>query len=161
MRADSGRSGLCIEFQYRSPVLLNGDIVWAISQSGETIDTLAAIRESKQAGIPSYGIVNVVGSTIARESDSGIYIHAGPEIGVASTKAFTSQLVVLNLINLFVARRNGMLTESRGREIVREMQALPGKNQIDSQAGRRNRRHCRKAQGFPQLSYLGRGVNSR
>ncbi len=115
------------EFRYRSPVLLDGDIVWAISQSGETIDTLAAMRESKHAGIPAYGIVNVVGSTIARESDGGIYIHAGPEIGVASTKAFTSQLVVLNFINLFVARRNGMLSESRGREIVREMQALPEK----------------------------------
>lgn len=147
------------EFRYRSPVLLDGDIVWAISQSGETIDTLAAIRESKHAGIPSYGIVNVVGSTIARESDGGIYIHAGPEIGVASTKAFTSQLVVLNLINLFVARRNGMLSESRGREIVREMQALPEKiksilaldNEIEAIA-----EQLKDSRNF---LYLGRGVN--
>ncbi len=147
------------EFRYRSPVLLNGDIVWAISQSGETIDTLAAIRESKQAGIPSYGIVNVVGSTIARESDSGIYIHAGPEIGVASTKAFTSQLVVLNLINLFVARRNGMLTESRGREIVREMQALPEKIKSILKLDAEIEGIAEKLKASRNFLYLGRGVN--
>ncbi len=147
------------EFRYCSPVLLNGDIVWAISQSGETIDTLAAIRESKQAGIPSYGIVNVVGSTIARESDSGIYIHAGPEIGVASTKAFTSQLVVLNLINLFVARRNGMLTESRGREIVREMQALPEKIKSILKLDAEIEGIAEKLKASRNFLYLGRGVN--
>jgi len=147
------------EFRYRSPVLLNGDVVWAISQSGETIDTLAAIRESKQAGIPSYGIVNVVGSTIARESDGGIYIHAGPEIGVASTKAFTSQLVVLNLINLFVARRNGMLSESRGKEIVREMQALPEKIESILKLDAEIEAIAEKLKDSRNFLYLGRGVN--
>jgi glucosamine--fructose-6-phosphate aminotransferase (isomerizing) len=147
------------EFRYRSPVLLNGDVVWAISQSGETIDTLAAIRESKQAGIPSYGIVNVVGSTIARESDGGIYIHAGPEIGVASTKAFTSQLVVLHLINLFVARRNGMLSESRGREIVREMQALPEKIESILKLDKEIESIAEKLKDSRNFLYLGRGVN--
>ena len=147
------------EFRYRSPVFLDGDIVWVISQSGETLDTLAAMRESKQGGIPSYGIVNVVGSTIARESDGGIYIHAGPEIGVASTKAFTSQLIVLNLINLFIARRKGMLSKSRGQEIVREMHALPAKidsilkmdSEIESIADQ-----LKESRNF---LYLGRGVN--
>ncbi|HUI30737.1 MAG TPA: glutamine--fructose-6-phosphate transaminase (isomerizing) [Candidatus Acidoferrales bacterium] len=147
------------EFRYRSPVLLDGDIVWAISQSGETIDTLAAIRESKQAGIPSYGIVNVVGSTIARESDGGIYIHAGPEIGVASTKAFTSQLVVLNLLNLFVARRNGMLSESRGREIVKEMQALPAKIESILKMDSEIESIAEQLKESRNFLYLGRGVN--
>jgi len=147
------------EFRYRSPVLLNGDVVWAISQSGETLDTLAAMRESKQAGIPSYGIVNVVGSTIARESDAGIYIHAGPEIGVASTKAFTSQLVVLNLINLLVARRNGMLSESRGKEIVREMQALPEKIQAILKMDSEIESIAEQLKNSRNFLYLGRGVN--
>jgi glucosamine--fructose-6-phosphate aminotransferase (isomerizing) len=147
------------EFRYRSPVLLNGDVAWVISQSGETLDTLAALRESKQAGIPSYGIVNVVGSTIARESDGGIYIHAGPEIGVASTKAFTSQLVVLNLINLFVARRNGMLSESRGRDIVREMQALPDKIRAILKMDSEIEKIAELLKNSRNFLYLGRGVN--
>ncbi len=147
------------EFRYRSPVLLDGDVVWVISQSGETLDTLAAMREAKEAGIPSYGIVNVVGSTIARESDGGIYIHAGPEIGVASTKAFTSQLVVLNLINLFVARRKGMLSESRGKEIVREMQALPEKIESILKLENEIENIAEQLKDSRNFLYLGRGVN--
>jgi glucosamine--fructose-6-phosphate aminotransferase (isomerizing) len=147
------------EFRYRSPVLLNGDVVWAISQSGETIDTLAAIRESKQAGIPSFGIVNVVGSTIARESDGGIYIHAGPEIGVASTKAFTSQLVVLNLLNLFVARKNGTLSLSKGKEIVKEMQDLPDKIKAILQLDSEIEQIAERFKDSRNFLYLGRGVN--
>ena len=147
------------EFRYRSPVLLDGDVVWVISQSGETLDTLAAMRESKEGGIPSYGIVNVVGSTIARESDGGIYIHAGPEIGVASTKAFTSQLVVLNLINLFVARRNGMLSESRGKEIVKEMQALPEKIETILKLDEQIEGIAEQFKDSRNFLYLGRGVN--
>ncbi len=109
------------EFRYRKPILQNGDIVWTISQSGETADTLAALREARSNNVPVYGIVNVVGSTIARESDAGVYIHAGPEIGVASTKAFTSQLAVLNLINLLVSRKKGMMDLQQGRAIIDEM----------------------------------------
>jgi glutamine---fructose-6-phosphate transaminase (isomerizing) len=147
------------EFRYRNPVFLDGDVVWVVSQSGETLDTLAAMRESKEAGVPSYGIVNVVGSTIARESDGGIYIHAGPEIGVASTKAFTSQLVVLNLINLFVARRNGMLSESRGREIVKEMQALPEKIETILKLDKEIEAIAEQLKESRNFLYLGRGVN--
>lgn len=147
------------EFRYRNPVLLDGDVVWAISQSGETIDTLAAIRESRERGIPSYGIVNVVGSTIARESDAGIYIHAGPEIGVASTKAFTSQLVVLNLINLFVARKNGNMSESMGREIVREMQSLPDKIRLILEQNEMIEEIAEQQWSARNFLYLGRGVN--
>jgi glucosamine--fructose-6-phosphate aminotransferase (isomerizing) len=147
------------EFRYRRPVLLAGDVVWVVSQSGETLDTLAAMRESKQAGIPSYGIVNVVGSTIARESNGGIYIHAGPEIGVASTKAFTSQLIVLNLINLFVARRKGLLSLSQGQEIVREMQSLPEKIEAILRLDSQIKSIAEQLKDSRNFLYLGRGVN--
>lgn len=147
------------EFRYRNPVLVEGDVVWAISQSGETLDTLAALREARQRGVPVYGIVNVVGSTIARETDAGVYIHAGPEIGVASTKAFTSQLAVLNLINLLVARKRKTITAEQGKEIVEEMHRLPGKirqildntAQIEAIA-----EEFKESRNF---LYLGRGVN--
>ena len=92
------------EFRYRNPIIDNNTLVIAISQSGETADTLAAVREAKGKGAKVIGIVNVVGSTIARECHGGVYIRAGPEIGVASTKAFTSQLVCLNLLTLYLGR---------------------------------------------------------
>src|SRR5690606_35077040 len=96
------------EFRYRNPLVEEHTVVVAISQSGETADTLAALREAKEKGALALGIVNVVGSTIAREVDGGIYLHAGPEIGVASTKAFTCQVVVLTLLSLFLGRRRFM-----------------------------------------------------
>ncbi len=96
------------ELRYRNPIITGEDSVFFISQSGETADTLAALKEAKSKGALILGICNTVGSTIARESQAGVYIHAGPEIGVASTKAFTSQLVVLALITLLIARRKGM-----------------------------------------------------
>ncbi len=96
------------EFRYRNPIVEDGTVVIAVSQSGETIDTLAALREAREKGALALGIVNVVGSTIARETDSGVYLHAGPEIGVASTKAFTCQLVVETLMALMLARRRFM-----------------------------------------------------
>ena len=114
------------EFRYRSPVIEPGTISLAISQSGETIDTLEAMRESKKCGATTLGIVNVVGSTIARESDGGVYIHAGPEIGVASTKAFTAQVTLLTLLALYLGRQRGLSLE-RGREIVQELKLLPDK----------------------------------
>jgi glucosamine--fructose-6-phosphate aminotransferase (isomerizing) len=114
------------EFRYRNPVIENNDVVIAISQSGETADTLAALREAKKRGATVLGIVNVVGSTIAREAGAGIYIHAGPEIGVASTKAFTSQLTVLALITLMLGKERG-LPQKTSQVITKELLALPAK----------------------------------
>src|SRR5881409_2351889 len=112
------------EFRYRNPIVDDKTLVIVISQSGETADTLAAMREAKRRGARSLGIVNVVGSTIAREDDGGIYIHAGPEIGVASTKAFTCQVTALALLTLKLARRRNM-SVVRGREIAQAMLELP------------------------------------
>jgi glucosamine--fructose-6-phosphate aminotransferase (isomerizing) len=112
------------EFRYRNPVLEDGTLLLAISQSGETADTLAALREAQQRGVTTMGIVNTVGSTIARDTDFGIYLHAGPEIGVASTKAFSSQLVALALFTLHMGRRRH-LSVVQGREIVQALKKLP------------------------------------
>lgn len=112
------------EFRYRNPVINSDDIMIVISQSGETADTLAAMREGQRKGAKAYGIVNVVGSMIARESDGGVYIHAGPEIGVASTKAFTSQVTVLALLAIMLGRMKG-LSVVDGKEYIRALTALP------------------------------------
>src|SRR6185295_3952337 len=96
------------EFRYRNPLIEENTVLVAISQSGETADTLAALREAKEKGALALGVVNVVGSTIAREVDAGIYLHAGPEIGVASTKAFTCQCVTLTMLAIFLGRRRFM-----------------------------------------------------
>ncbi len=112
------------EFRYRNPVLEEGTLALAISQSGETADTMAALREAKQRGLSTMGIVNTVGSTIARYTDFGIYLHAGPEIGVASTKAFTSQMVALAMFTLYLGRRRH-LSVPQGREFVNALRMLP------------------------------------
>lgn len=112
------------EFRYRSPILYETDLVFVISQSGETADTLAALREAKNRGVKVLGITNVVGSTIARESNGGSYIHAGPEIGVASTKAFTSQVTVIILIALFLSRRT-TLSANQGKMLIEELVCIP------------------------------------
>jgi glucosamine--fructose-6-phosphate aminotransferase (isomerizing) len=147
------------EFRYRDPVIYPDDVAWFISQSGETADTLAALRLVKSKGATALGIVNVVGSTIARESDAGVYIHAGPEIGVASTKAFTSQLVVLALITLLIGRRNGNISPEQGREIAQELVKLPEKvreilklNDFIEEIAQRLKEHR-------NFLYLGRGYN--
>jgi len=114
------------EFRYRDPILDRDTVLIVISQSGETADTLAAVREAKRKRAKVFGICNVVGSSIARETDAGIYLHAGPEIGVASTKAFTSQVTVLALLTLLLGRMTSM-SASRGREIVQELKRLPEK----------------------------------
>ncbi len=114
------------EFRYRMPVVNDKTVVLAISQSGETLDTLEAVREGKRRGALTLGIVNTVGSTIARETDAGVYNHAGPEIGVASTKAFVSQLVALSLLTIFLGRQRKM-SVSKGKDIIKELQALPTK----------------------------------
>jgi glucosamine--fructose-6-phosphate aminotransferase (isomerizing) len=114
------------EFRYRKPVINERTAVLAISQSGETLDTLEAVREGKRCGALTLGIVNAVGSTIARETDAGVYNHAGPEIGVASTKAFVSQLTALSLLTLFLGRQRGM-SEVEGKNIALELKNLPEK----------------------------------
>ena len=146
------------ELRYRNPIVTDKTLCIVISQSGETADTLAAMREAKARGARTYGIVNVVGSTIARESDGGIYVHAGPEIGVASTKAFTSQVVALLLFTLKLARlRNLSMVD--GKEIIEEMLALPSKIQsILDRAGEVETiaEEFKNAQNF---LYLGRGYS--
>jgi glutamine---fructose-6-phosphate transaminase (isomerizing) len=112
------------EFRYRNPIVEENTVVVAISQSGETADTLAALREAKEKGALALGVVNVVGSTIARETDGGIYLHAGPEIGVASTKAFTCQCAVLTLLSLFIGRRKFM-GQSQCQELIEGLCAIP------------------------------------
>lgn len=115
---------LASEFRYRKPIIRKGTAVLAVSQSGETLDTLEAIREGKRRGALTLGVVNTVGSTIARETDAGVYNHAGPEIGVASTKAFISQVAVLSLVALFLGRSRS-LSEDEGRKIVEALKELP------------------------------------
>ena len=146
------------EFRYRSPILNTDDVVILISQSGETADTLAALREAKRRGATTLGIVNVVGSSIARETDAGVYAHAGPEIGVASTKAFTSQLTVLALLTLLLARVRGM-GEEQAKVLAAEIDTLPAKvEQILRHTGKvraiaEEFKHCQN------FLYLGRGAN--
>lgn len=118
---------LASEFRYRSPVIGKRHVVLAVSQSGETADTLAAIREAKRQGALTLGIVNVVGSSIARETDGGIYNHAGPEAGVASTKAFISQLLILSLFTLYLARLRGVMSLADGVAFAHECDMLPDK----------------------------------
>src|SRR5437867_1946770 len=113
------------EYRYRRQLRIPGTLTIAISQSGETADTLEALRAARAAGSRVIGIVNVVGSTIAREADGGIYLHAGPEIGVASTKAFTSQVVALLLLSLYLGRQRGLMSVDEGRRLVAEFERLP------------------------------------
>ena len=146
------------EFRYRNPIVSDRTLCIVISQSGETADTLAAMREAKHRGARTLGIVNVVGSTIARESDGGTYIHAGPEIGVASTKAFSSQVTALLLFTLKLARLRN-LSAVRGREIVEALHALPA--QVRSILDRADEIEA-LAEEFKRASnflYLGRGYN--
>ncbi|WP_423924388.1 glutamine--fructose-6-phosphate transaminase (isomerizing) [Candidatus Palauibacter sp.] len=146
------------EFRYRSPVLDAATLVGGISQSGETADTLAAVREAKRGGVPVFGIVNVVGSTIARETDAGVYLHAGPEIGVASTKAFVAQITTLALFALMVARRRGLDREA-GRRLVRAIRGLPALLEEVLESEARIRRVAEEFGDAANFLYLGRGPN--
>ena len=146
------------EFRYRNPIIGPDDVVFAISQSGETLDTLAAIKEAKQKGATVIGIVNVVGSTIARETDAGVYIHAGPEIGVASTKAFTSQITVLALIALMLGRTR-LLSQPEGQAIAEEMMELPEKIRKVLAAEKEIKEIAEKYYESKNFLYLGRGFN--
>lgn len=144
------------EFRYRNPVLNPKTLVLAISQSGETADTLAALREAKRRGCKTMGIVNAVGSTIARETDFGVYLHAGPEIGVASTKAFTSQIVALTLFTLYLARRRNM-SILEGRELVHALRRLPEQVEELLELNDRIADLAERFQHAPNFLYLGRG----
>jgi len=115
------------EFRYRNPIIRKDDVVIAISQSGETADTLAALKMAREQGATLLGIVNVVGSTISRVTDAGSYTHAGPEIGVASTKAFTTQLTLLALMALAIGKRRRTITDKKFQVYLNELEALPGK----------------------------------
>lgn len=146
------------EFRYRDPVIERGSVSLVISQSGETADTLAALREAKRKGAKVLGICNVVGSTIARESDAGVYLHAGPEIGVASTKAFTSQVTVCALLTLLLARMRN-IGASKGAEIVKELKAIPRKVQEILDTHETIREIAKSYHESQNFLYLGRGYN--
>jgi len=147
------------EFRYRNPVVDHRTLVIGISQSGETADTLAAIREAKRRGARTIGLVNVVGSTIAREVDGGIYLHAGPEVGVASTKAFTSQVAALALVTLRIARLRN-LSILQGREFIQGLRMLPEQiGQILERSGELEGLADRFLKHTSNALYLGRGVN--
>ncbi|MFW6192904.1 MAG: glutamine--fructose-6-phosphate transaminase (isomerizing) [Gemmatimonadota bacterium] len=147
------------EFRYRNPVIDQDTVVVAISQSGETADTLAAMREAMRRGATTMGIVNVVGSTIARETDGGVYTHSGPEIGVASTKAFTGQLSVLALISLMLGRKRGGVSVLQGRELVSALRRLPEQVQTVLSQEDRIREVAEAYAEAPNFLYLGRGFN--
>ncbi len=147
------------EFRYRNPIVKPNDVLFLVSQSGETADTLAALREAKKKGASVLGICNVVGSTIARESQGGVYIHAGPEIGVASTKAFTSQLIVLSLITLLIARQRGTITADQGKAICAELLSLPDKVQSMLKNTSEIERIAEEFKNISNFLYLGRGYN--
>lgn len=147
------------EFRYRNPVVNPGDIIIAISQSGETADTLVAIERAKEQGAIIFGVVNVVGSSIARLSHAGAYTHAGPEIGVASTKAFTGQLAVLYMIALKVAHAKKTITEERYRELLHELYEVPEKiRQLLERAGE-VQKIALKYKDARDFLFLGRGYN--
>jgi glucosamine--fructose-6-phosphate aminotransferase (isomerizing) len=146
------------EFRYRNPLVNIDDVMFVISQSGETADSLAAMREAKAKGATVLGLVNVVGSTIPRESDGGVYVHAGPEIGVASTKAFTSQLTVLALISLMLARQRGMPKED-GMVLARELASLPDKVKHILENSEPIKAIAQEFKDTKNFLYLGRGAN--
>ena len=146
------------EFRYRNPIVDEGTLVTVISQSGETADTLAALREAHLRGALTLGIVNVVGSTIARETEAGVYLHCGPEIGVASTKAFTSQLVVLTMMAMFLGRRRH-LAPYQAREIIKGLQRVPEQVRHVLKLNDQIREVAAAYKDCPNWLYLGRGYN--
>jgi glucosamine--fructose-6-phosphate aminotransferase (isomerizing) len=146
------------EFRYRSPIIEDGTVVIAVSQSGETADTLAALHEAKDRGALALGVINVVGSTIARETDAGVYLRVGPEIGVASTKAFTGQVAVLALITLFLSRRRFMSVEACTR-LIDELLAVPDKIERICEQDQVIKKVVEKYCERENWLFLGRGYN--
>ena len=147
------------EFRYRNPVINENDIIIPISQSGETADTLAAIKMAKKRGAFLYGICNVVGSSIARETDTGVYTHAGSEIGVASTKAFTCQISLLLLMALDLGKRMNTIDENRYQRIIKELSKLPELIERVLSIGEKTERIAKKFIKSPNFLYLGRGYH--
>jgi glucosamine--fructose-6-phosphate aminotransferase (isomerizing) len=147
------------EFRYRNPIIREGDVVIAISQSGETADTLAAIELAKSKGAIIFGVCNVVGSSIPRLTHAGAYTHAGPEIGVASTKAFTAQLTVLYMIALIVANKKGSITEQKYHELLVEMENLPSKVEKTLKLNAQLQLIADEFKDVHNFIYLGRGYN--
>src|SRR5688572_1322064 len=147
------------EFRYRNPIIREGDIVIAISQSGETADTLAAIELAKSKGATIFGVCNVVGSSIARNSHAGSYTHAGPEIGVASTKAFTAQLTVLSMICLIVAQKKGTITDQKFHEMLVELENIPSKVEKVLKLNDSIKEIAETFKDATNFLYLGRGYN--
>jgi glucosamine--fructose-6-phosphate aminotransferase (isomerizing) len=146
------------EFRYRNPPLSDTTMVFAITQSGETADTLAAMRESQRKGHPTLAICNVVGSTIAREADGGIFLHAGPEVGVASTKAFTSQVTVLTLLALYLGRLRHM-SYTAGRRIIGHLRDMPQTIQQTLKCHEQVQEVAAKYFSAQNFLYMGRGYN--
>ncbi len=147
------------EFRYRNPVIREDDVLIAISQSGETADTLAAIKMAKSKGAFVFGVCNVVGSSIARETDAGAYTHAGPEIGVASTKAFTTQITVLTLMALRLSRAKGTINSSDYRRHLLELEMIPGKIEKALESDAHIKYIADIYKDAPNCLYLGRGFN--
>ena len=147
------------EFRYRNPVIREDDVLIAISQSGETADTLAAIKLAKSKGAFVFGVCNVVGSSIARETDAGAYTHAGPEIGVASTKAFTTQITVLSLIALRLSRAKGTISSSDYRRHLLELEMIPSKIEKALESDAHIKYIADIYKDAPNCLYLGRGYN--
>jgi glucosamine--fructose-6-phosphate aminotransferase (isomerizing) len=147
------------EFRYRNPVINPDDIVIAISQSGETADTLAAVELAMQRGAFVYGICNVVGSSIARATHSGSYIHVGPEVGVASTKAFTGQVTTLAMLTITVAKERGTITHERYVQMIKAVQSLPEKMQIVLKQREKIEELSKIFTYANNFIYLGRGYN--
>jgi len=147
------------EFRYRNPIITERDVVIAISQSGETADTLAAIKLAKQQGAFVYGVCNVVGSTISRETHSGTYTHAGPEIGVASTKAFTTQITVLTMIALRLAKQKGSISQRDYMQHLRELELIPTHVEEALQSDEKIQEIAKVFKDASNFLYLGRGYN--
>jgi glucosamine--fructose-6-phosphate aminotransferase (isomerizing) len=147
------------EFRYRNPILSEKDVVLAISQSGETADTLAAMRLAKERGATVLAICNVVGSSIARLSHSGAYTHAGPEIGVASTKAFTAQVTVLTLISLLLAKKKATISKNYYRQLLIELESIPKKVESMISMNEYIEDLSKKFVNASNFLYLGRGYN--
>jgi len=147
------------EFRYRNPVITDKDIVLAISQSGETADTLAALKLAKEKGAMTFGIVNVVGSSIARFTDAGCYIHAGPEIGVASTKAFTGQVTLLTMMALLLAKEKGTISEEYFKTLLAALMRIPQQVKEVLADNLRIQYIAKQIKDAPNALYLGRGYN--
>ena len=147
------------EFRYRNPIIYDDDVIIAISQSGETADTLAAIELAKQKGATVLGVCNVVGSSIARATHAGSFTHAGPEIGVASTKAFTAQLTVLALMALCLAKRKGKIAKTRYAKLISELETIPAKIETVLQSETLVKKVAEYMKNFSNALYLGRNYN--